>query len=83
MVSTDRNTPSQGKEYEGDKHSEDSLPEQRADDEEDYVPKDLTSWREIRSETQQNKEVCYALQCAFASLPQECEKSSCWKTSHI
>ena len=58
----------------GDKHSEDSLPEQRADDEEDYVPKDLTSWREIRSEALQNKEVCYALQCAFASLPQECRE---------
>jgi len=44
------------------------------DDEVDYVPQDLSSWRLIPSETLENTEHRLALEHAFVCLPQECRE---------
>ena len=50
------------------RHLYDSLDEQPADDEGDYVPKDFADWRDIPSEELQRKELRDALKRAMASL---------------
>ena len=47
---------------------DDSLDEQRKDEEGDYIPRDFADWRKIPSEALQKKELRQALFRALASL---------------
>lgn len=49
-------------------HLYESINDQRADEDGDYVPKDFADWRDIPSEALQRKELREALQRALASL---------------
>ena len=59
---------------EGDGKVQDPVQKPSIDDELDYVPQDLSSWRLIPSETLENTEHRLALEHAFVCLPQECRE---------
>jgi len=59
---------------EGDGKVQDPVQKPSIDDEVDYVPQDLSSWRLIPAETLENTEHRLALEHAFVRLPQECRE---------
>jgi RNA polymerase sigma-70 factor (ECF subfamily) len=59
---------------EGDGKVQDPAQKPSIDDEVDYVPQDLSSWRLISSETLEKTEDRLALEHAFVCLPQECRE---------